>query len=78
MVYLGTRARRRGRDFVVEEHVTGFSYKALMRARSPGGGPLSGAAISYIIRLPLPSLCCCNKEFAAAKIQTRLKLLGLF
>lgn len=38
VVYLGMRARQRGRDFVVEKYVPGFSYKALMRARSPGGG----------------------------------------
>lgn len=62
----------------MKEHATGFSYKALMRARSPGGGQFEGAAISYITSLPLPSLCCSNKQFVAAKIQTRLKLFGLF
>ena len=38
VVYLGTRAKLRGRAFVVKENVTGFSYKAIMRARSLGGG----------------------------------------
>lgn len=37
-VYLGTRDKLRGRDFVVKENVTRFSYKAKTRAKRLGGG----------------------------------------
>lgn len=37
-VYMGNRANLKGRVFVMKENVAGFSYKAIMRARSLGGG----------------------------------------
>ena len=70
---MGTRTKLRGRAFVVKENVTGFRYKAIMRARSLGGGQLYGAVISYSAKFPWSPPYYCNKEFIAVKIQARMK-----
>ena len=73
MVYLGTRTKLRGRAFVVKENVTGFCYKAIIRARSLGGGQFYEAVINYSVKFPWSPPYYCNEEFIAVKIQTRMK-----
>ena len=75
VVYMGTRTKLRGRAFVVKENVTGFCYKAIMRARSLAGGQLYGAVISYSAKFPWSPPYYCNKEFIAVKIQGRMKAI---
>ena len=67
VVYLGTRTKLRGRAFVVKENVTGFCYKAIIRARSLGGGQFYEAVINYSVKFPWSPPYYCNEEFIAVK-----------
>lgn len=73
VVYMGTRTKLRGRAFIVKENVTGFRCKAIMRARTLGGGQFYGAVISYSAKFPWSPPYYCHKEFIAVKIQARMK-----